>query len=202
VAQRSVTASQRFGVRQLAAGFSPGLDATVRRRVTPLDNSRDNAYCLGMAKDETANRTRELAECPEQEAYLSLQRTAGLLARGAEEAIKRSGLSGAQYNALRILRGAGPDGLQCGEVRERMLTPDPDITRLLDRLEKRGLIVRARETRDRRVVTVRIAPKGSRILAQLDGPIVEFHCRQLGHLGKRRLQLLMELLAIARVTSR
>ena len=155
-----------------------------------------------MAKGETARKPRKASRSLERDAYLSIQRTADLLARGAEEAIKRSGLSGTQYNVLRILRGAGPGGLCCGEVAERMITHDPDITRLLDRLEKRGLIVRARDSKDRRIITVRIAPEGLRILAELDEPIEEFHRRQLGHLGKRRLRLLMEILEIARVTSR
>jgi DNA-binding MarR family transcriptional regulator len=155
-----------------------------------------------MAKGESTTKSHRASRSLERDAYLSIQRTADLLARGAEEAIKRWGLSATQYNVLRILRGAGPGGLCCGEVAERMLTHDPDITRLLDRLEKRGLIVRARESKDRRVITVRIAPEGLRILAELDGPIAEFHRLQLGHLGKRRLQLLMEILEIARVTSR
>jgi len=154
-----------------------------------------------MAKGKSATKPREPSHSLEREAFLSLQRTADLLARGAEEAIDDSGLSGTQYNVLRILRGAGPSGLCCGEVAERMITHDPDITRLLDRLEKRGLIVRARESKDRRIITVRIAPQGLRILAQLDGPIEEFHRRQLGHLGERRLRLLMGLLNTARVTS-
>jgi DNA-binding MarR family transcriptional regulator len=151
-----------------------------------------------MARVERANKPRKALRSLEQEAYLSLQRTADGLARGAEEAIKPSGLSGAQYNVLRILRGAGSDGLHCGEVAERMLTHDPDITRLLGRLEKRGLIVRARESKDRRVITVRIAPQGLRILAELGGPIAEFHRRQLGHLGGRGLERLIELLNAAR----
>jgi DNA-binding MarR family transcriptional regulator len=154
-----------------------------------------------MAKGESAAKPRKPLHRLEQEAFLSLQRTADLLARGAEGAIKRSGLSGTQYNVLRILRGAGPGGLCCGEVAERMITHDPDITRLLDRLEKRGLIVRGRESKDRRVITVRIAPRGLGILAKLDEPIAELHRQQLGHLGKRRLQLLMGLLNAARVTS-
>jgi len=153
-----------------------------------------------MAKGESATKPRKPSCSLEQEAYLSLQRTADLLARGAEEAIKRWGLSATQYNVLRILRGAGPGGLCCGEVAERMITHDPDITRLLDRLEKRGLIVRARGSKDRRVITARIAREGLRILAQLDGRIEEFHRRQLGHLGKRGLRLLLGLLSAARVT--
>jgi DNA-binding MarR family transcriptional regulator len=173
-----------------------------RRVIYPLDNSRYNAYSKRVAKGESTTKSPRASRSLEQEAYLSLQRTADHLARGAEEAIKPSGLSGTQYNVLRILRGAGPHGLCCREVAERMLTHDPDITRLMDRLEKRGLTVRARESKDRRVITVRIAPEGLRILAELDGPIEEFHRRQLGHLGKRRLQLLMEILEVARVTSR
>jgi DNA-binding MarR family transcriptional regulator len=153
-----------------------------------------------MARGESANKRRKPSHSLEQEAYLSLQRTADLLARGAGEAMKRWGLSAAQYNVLRILRGAGPGGLCCGEVAERMLTHDPDITRLLDRLEKRGLIVRARESKDRRIITARIASKGLRILAKLDGPIEKLHRRQLGHLGKRQLRLLLGLLSAARVT--
>lgn len=153
-----------------------------------------------MAKGKSATKPRKSSHSLEQEAYLSLQRTADLLARGAEEAIKRWGLSATQYNVLRILRGAGRGGLCCGEVAERMLTHDPDITRLLDRLEKRGLIVRARESNDRRVITARIAPDGLRILAKLDGPIEVFRRRQLGHLGKRQLRLLLGLLSAARVT--
>ena len=155
-----------------------------------------------MAKGESASKPRKPSHGLEQQAFLSLQRTADVLARGAEEAIERSGLSGTQYNVLRILRGAGPGGLCCGEVAERMITRDPDITRLLDRLEKRGLVARARDSKDRRIVTVRIAPEGLQILAELDGPVEEFHRRQLGHLGKRRLQLLIKILEFARLTSR
>jgi DNA-binding MarR family transcriptional regulator len=155
-----------------------------------------------MARGEGATKLRKAPRSLEQEAYLSLQRTADALARAAEEAIKPSGLSGTQYNVLRILRGAGPDGLCCREVAERMLTHDPDITRLLDRLERRGLVVRARASKDRRVITVRITQEGLRILAKLDKPIEEFHRRQLGHLGDRRLKRLIDLLNSAPVTSR
>jgi DNA-binding MarR family transcriptional regulator len=154
-----------------------------------------------MARGEKATKPRRASPSLEQEAYLSIQRTADVLARAAEEAIKPSGLSGTQYNVLRILRGAGPDGLCCREVAERMLTHDPDITRLLDRLEGRGLVVRARASKDRRVITVRITPEGLRILAKLDRPIEQFHRRQLGHLGPRRLERLIALLNAARVTS-
>jgi len=151
-----------------------------------------------MAPTTTAKKARRPSSTLEQEAYLSLLRTADALARGAEEVIKPFGLSGTQYNILRILRGAGAQGLCCHEAGERMLTHDPDITRLLDRLERRGLIVRARASSDRRVITAQITPEGLRILAKLDKPIAECHRRQFGHLGPRRLAQLIELLNSAR----
>ncbi len=151
-----------------------------------------------MAPTTTAKKERKPSSTLEQEAYLSLLRTSDALARGAEEVIKPFGLSGTQYNILRILRGAGAHGLCCHEAAERMLTHDPDITRLLDRLERRGLIVRARASSDRRVITAQITPEGLRILAKLDKPIEECHRRQFGHLGPRRLAQLIELLNSAR----
>jgi DNA-binding MarR family transcriptional regulator len=98
---------------------------------------------------------------------------------------------------LRILRGA-PEGLTCGEIGERMITRDPDITRLLDRLEKRKLIARSRESEDRRVVVARITRGGLDVLARLDGPVREVHRAQLGHLGRERLRALAELLEACR----
>jgi len=146
-----------------------------------------------MIRRESAVKTPKASRRLEREAYLTLHRTVDFLARGAEEAIKPFGLSGTQYNLLRILRGAGANGLCCREVAERMLTRDPDITRLLDRLERRGLVARARASADRRVITVRITPSGLRILAKLNKPIAECHRRQLGHLGPRLLQQLIDI---------
>lgn len=130
-------------------------------------------------------------------AFLDLQRTCDLLTRGPAQILKNEDLSATQYNVLRILRGS-PDGLPCGEIANRMITRDPDITRLLDRLEKRGLISRWRETKDRRVVLARITPNGLKLLTRLDQPVEEAHRKQLGHLGKGRLRALAELLAAAR----
>jgi len=151
-----------------------------------------------MAPTTTAKKARRPSSTLEQEAYLSLLRASDALARGAEEVIKPFGLSGTQYNILRILRGAGRHGLCCHEAAERMLTHDPDITRLLDRLERRGLIVRARASLDRRVITAQITPAGLQILARLDKPVEECHQRQFGHLGPRRLAQLIDLLNSAR----
>ncbi len=133
----------------------------------------------------------------EEAAFLELLRAADLLSRGLVQALKAEDLSPAQYNVLRILRGA-PDGLPCGEIAQRMITRDPDITRLLDRLEKRGLISRCRETKDRRMVLTRVSPEGLTLLARLDEPVREKHRRQLGHLGRERLRTLIELLQAAR----
>ena len=137
------------------------------------------------------------APCPEEAAFLDLQRTCDRLSRGLVQILKAEDLSPTQYNVLRILRGS-PDGLPCGEIACRMITRDPDITRLLDRLEKRGLILRWRETQDRRVVMARITPNGLKLLTRLDEPIEGVHRKQLGHLGKDRLRGLAKLLAAAR----
>jgi DNA-binding MarR family transcriptional regulator len=134
---------------------------------------------------------------PEETAFLDLLRTADVLTRGADWVLKDEDLSLTQYNVLRILRGA-PQGLPCGEIASRMITRDPDITRLLDRMERRGLISRARESRDRRLVLARISPKGLKLVNRLDEPVQKIHHKQLGHMGKDRLRVLAELLAAAR----
>jgi DNA-binding MarR family transcriptional regulator len=134
---------------------------------------------------------------PEEIVFLNLARTADMLSRGPARILKNADLSSTQYNVLRILRGT-PKGLACGDIAARMITRDPDITRLLDRLEKRGLISRCRETEDRRTVVARITPDGLRTLARLDMPVQELHRLQLGHLGKARLRILADLLNAAR----
>src|SRR5580658_3624726 len=131
---------------------------------------------------QRSKKQREQA-CPEEAAALDLLRTSDLLSRGPLQVLKTQDLSPTQYNVLRILRGA-PEGLPCGEIGSRMITRDPDITRLLDRLEKRGLIVRSRESKDRRMVTARIMPLGLKVLGRLDEPVQETHRKQLGHLGR------------------
>jgi len=140
---------------------------------------------------------KKLPACPEEVAFLDLLRTSDLLTRGAAHIIKNEDLSPTQYNVLRILRGT-PEGLPSGEIAGRMITRDPDVTRLLDRLERRRLISRFRETADRRVVRARITPEGLKLLSRLDEPVREIHRKQLGHLGRDRLSALAELLAAAR----
>ena len=116
---------------------------------------------------------------------------------GLSGLLKSEDLSDTQYNVLRILRGS-PEGLACGEIGSRMITRDPDITRLLDRLEKRELIGRCRETKDRRMVMVKITAEGLKLLARMDEPVRAMHRSQLGHLGRERLRALTEMLKEAR----
>lgn len=150
-------------------------------------------------------KTRGVAQRPrrslETDAYVDVQRTADVLARAVSACLRRDDLSPAQYNVLRILRGAGPGGLACGAIAKRMFTRDPDVTRLLDRLEERLLVARTREPGDRRVVRTRVTAGGLRLLARLDEPIARMHAGQLGHLGPGRLRALIRLLALARSTS-
>jgi len=133
----------------------------------------------------------------EEEVFLNLQRTANVLTGKISEVLKPFELSHIQYNVLRILRRSGK-GLACSEIGERLVTRDSDITRLLDRLEKRGLIIRERYARDKRVIIVRITDAGRQVLQALDADIDLAPRRQLGHLGKEMLEKLNALLILAR----
>ena len=134
----------------------------------------------------------------EQEAMLNLARTCDVLAGEiATQVFKPAALSAAQYNVLRILRGAG-EHLPCGEIANRMITRDPDMTRLLDRLEKRKLVSRCRQQTDRRVVAVRITDAGLKLLAELDPKLLAAHRAQLGHMDEAELRQLIALLEKAR----
>ena len=127
------------------------------------------------------------------DAYLAILRAAGELERRVVELLKPADLTGAQYNVLRILRGGGATGLACGEIGQRLIRHDPDVTRLVDRLERRGLIARSREARDRRVVRTSITAKGLDLLATLDAPMDALHEQQLGHMDEARLSALTTL---------
>ena len=126
----------------------------------------------------------------EEATYVALVRAVEQLTAGVAEVLKPAGLTPQQYNVLRILRGAGETGLTCGQIKDRLLTRDSDLTRLLDRLEKAGLVKRRRAEADRRAVVTHLAPAGLVLLASLDEPVRELHRRALGHLGEKRLRRL------------
>jgi len=151
-----------------------------------------------MAASSSPLKKSRASSSVEEAAFLDLLRTCDLLSRGPAQVLRTEDLSPTQYNVLRILRGA-QESLACGEIANRMITRDPDVTRLLDRLEKRGLISRCRETGDRRMVMARITPEGLKLLGRLDDPVLEIHRKQLGHLGKAQMRALADLLAAARV---
>lgn len=133
-----------------------------------------------------------------QEAHLNLGRTTAVLQEGIDRVLKPFGLSGTQYNVLRILRGAEPGGLCRHEIRDRLISRMPDVTRLLDRMEQAGLVTRERGEADRRLVSTRLTAKGRELVDSLDGPIAEEHERQLGHLDEGQLRTLIRLLTLAR----
>lgn len=130
----------------------------------------------------------------EHQLYLSIQRAAADLVQDTAALLRPHGVSVAQYNILRILRGAGEEGLACGEIADRLVTRDPDMTRLLDRMQRQGLVTRERASHDRRVVTASITAEGRHLLAQLDEPMAALHRRQFAHMDQPRLRELATLL--------
>ena len=137
----------------------------------------------------------------EERVSVLILRAADYVGQQTEQVLKPHGLTGTQYNVLRILRGAGTEGLPCKSVGDRMISHDPDMTRLLDRMEKRGLILRERQKDDRRVVKTRITPAGLDILKKLDNPVREFHKRKFAHISATKLKQLEELLGECQKTA-
>ena len=137
----------------------------------------------------------------EQEAYLSLLRTADSLRSNVEGKLNEFGLTGTQYNALRILRGAGAEGLPCNEIGDRMITHDPDVTRLLNRLETRGFVTRMRGKADRRVIYGKITAAGLKLLRQMDEPVEKYGKEILKHVSQEKLQALIDLLELVRTSA-
>jgi len=140
---------------------------------------------------------------PSQELFLSVMRTAAKIETPVAEVLYNTGLSGATYNVLRILRGATLGEkpqieVTCGHISKHLVSPVPDVTRLIDRLEKLNLASRRRSTEDRRVVYVQISQAGLDLLATLDEPIIDSHRRQFSHLGKAEIVELIRLLERAR----
>lgn len=132
---------------------------------------------------------------PEQEALLGLLMATARLNEPWVKVLKSTAsLTGSQYNVLRILRGSHPARLACSDIASRMIDRDPDVTRLLDRLEKRGLVKRARSRTDRRVVEIGITAKGLQVVGGLDPQAQRMPKALLGHLGPDRLRQLTRLL--------
>ena len=146
---------------------------------------------------EDLRQTRPFSSL-QQEAYLSVVRTTSTLTDRVEDLLKPFGISGTQYNVLRILRGAGEGGLCRNELRDRMLTRMPDLTRLLDRMEEAGLVKRSREREDRRMVLTQITARGRELLAELDRPMADLHRDQLGRLTDEQLRSLIDILTAVR----
>jgi DNA-binding MarR family transcriptional regulator len=138
--------------------------------------------------------SRTSAPHAETDLFVAFMQIADRFGNQAEQVVRVAGLTGAQYNVLRILRGAGRDGLACREIGDRMISHDPDITRLLDRMEKRGLITRERQSDDRRVVKTCVTLQGLDLLKTLDQPIRALHKRQFHRIGAARLKILSGLL--------
>lgn len=147
--------------------------------------------------EEEIRQSTPVAE-PAERALLNLLRSAALLGQEHARFLKPHGLTPAQYNALRILRGSHPDALPCGEVGARLVAPVPDVTRLLDRLAARGLVRRDRDPVDRRVVRVGVTPDGLALLSAIDGPLAAWTRGLFGGLDAREVESLSRLLERAR----
>jgi DNA-binding MarR family transcriptional regulator len=134
----------------------------------------------------------------QEEALLNIVRTSATMVDEMEDLLKERGITNTQYNVLRILRGAEPKGLCRNELRDRMLTRMPDVTRLLDRMEEAGLVARFRDNEDRRLVSTRITDAGRKVVDELDAPVRAFHQSRLAHMSEGQLQNLIDLLTRTR----
>lgn len=134
----------------------------------------------------------------EQEAVLNVVRTGAVLNDLLEQLLKPFELSVPQYNVLRILRGAEPEALCRNDIRDRMITRMPDMTRLLDRMEEAGLVARTRETEDRRMVLTRLTAEGHRLVDEITPLVESEHERRFGKLKREDLSALIALLTSIR----
>jgi DNA-binding MarR family transcriptional regulator len=141
---------------------------------------------------EEIHQTKAFASI-EEELLVSLLRTTDVLQERFEQAVRPFNISMTQYNVLRILRGAEPEGRTCSEIGERMIAREPDVTRLLERMEKAGLIKRSRDKEDRRVVVTRITPAGLKLLDKMEPELGEIG-GLLKPIGERRIEKTLKLL--------
>jgi DNA-binding MarR family transcriptional regulator len=152
----------------------------------------------GMAVERRQEEKDEETDSIEQKTYRALIRTASRLEAELNRVFRPHELTGATYNILRVLEGAGDEGRSCGDIAERLIAEVPDMTRLLDRLERVGYVARERSKVDRRMVKVTITDRGLEVLKTLKEPVATFHRRQFGHLSEDKLHSLVDLLAEAR----
>ncbi len=145
-----------------------------------------------------ARKTARRFDSPQQECYLNLWRSYDRLRMVEDQLFDQHDLTAQQYNALRLLRAEHPAGLPTLALASRLVSHAPDITRLIDRLEQRGLVDRQRVAGNRRVVQIGITEAGLTLLKTLDQPVRECHEKQLSHLSGAQLQSLIELLRTAR----
>jgi DNA-binding MarR family transcriptional regulator len=141
---------------------------------------------------EEIHQTKAFATI-EEELLVSLLRTTDVLQDRFEQAVRPFNISMTQYNVLRILRGAEPTGRTCSEIGERMIAREPDVTRLLERMEKAGLVKRSRDKEDRRVVVTRITPAGLKLLDKMEPEMGEIG-GLLKPMGERRIEKTLKLL--------
>ena len=163
----------------------------------------DAGDCHSLRKEAVAGLRAEIEQSvpfssAQEEALLNLMRTADRLSRAMQRIVRPWGVTATQYNVLRILRGAGPEGLTCSEIGNRMLTADPDITRLLRRLKVLKLIRQHRGHNDRRVVRTVIAETGLQLLEEMEPAIRQAPSELLGHMSVDEIAELTRLLERAR----
>lgn len=170
-----------------------------RGKNTRLDNCCLNVYSPGMNRAATLRSGQQRFDSLEQEVFLNLWRTYDRLKALEDEVFGRIGLSAQQYNTLRLLRSVHPGAMPTLELGSRLISRAPDMTRLLDRLEQRGLLGRQRRPDNRRVVEVQITREGLQLLEELDHAVLECHQRQLGHLDEQSLRQMAALLKQARL---
>lgn len=145
-----------------------------------------------------SERPKKAIGSPEHEVYLNIARTHAVLAARFDRLFRHHGTSAPQYNILRILRLRGDEGLPIREIADRMTTCVPDMTRLMDRLQRAGLIRRERSLKDRRVILVKLTPRGTEFLGALDPSVRELDREVLGHLSGDELAAINRLMAKAR----
>jgi len=132
----------------------------------------------------------------EQATYTLIVRVAARLEAELNRVFRPFDLTAATYNILLVLQGAGTGGQSCGDISEQLVAEVPDMTRLLDRLERLEYVARERSSIDRRMVKVTLTEKGTSVLEGLRDPVRDCHVRQLGHLGEAKLSELSSLLKV------